>query len=1129
MKGFTRFLAFVLVLCFVSSTAWAQVSAIASGKWIQLKIVKQGVYRLNASDLSAAGFDLNGINSDNFQLRGHQCGMLPEKNGTHTAGLPEIPIWVVDGNDGKLDASDYILFYAGSPVKWTYDSISQAFEHSLNIYTDEGYLYFGVGSSKGLRLANAAEITSAPQQTISKTMWLGLYEKELSNPANMGRTWLGEKLGNEALFKDFTFNFPGDSDDSAFVKVSYAGAMYSEVGSVRLKLNGRIFDQSFSPLNAEYESFRLSNKSAWIKTPARQLLLSLELTRPNTQSAAWLDFVEMNTYQPIAASVEPQILRHPAYAANGVIETQIPLGNLSVWDVGNEMTPSVMKVNSGGGYQYFRSQRNNDNPAYVVFDKDYCLKPEITGPVLNANVLSGASADLIIITHPDFTKAAEDLAAFRRSNDGLVVKIVTPNDIYKEFSAGQQDVVAIRDYLRAEYQKSLQTPNVLKYVLLMGTTSYDPKGRVSPNTNFIPIYHFDSYVKSQTFCLDDFIGYLDSTNGDPANGTSQMLVSVGRIPCRTLAEANGVVNKLKRYASKDALGPWRTELTFVCDDVDDDWEKQFVQESEKYTVKIDNIYPDLRVNKIYADAYKQQSTGNTEKYPDVNAAIDLTMNNGALFVNYQGHGGEKGWAQEGILDVPMINAWKNPYKMPVLFTATCEFSRFDDPSLQSGGELSLLNPSGGAIALMTTTRLVFVSGNSAINNDFWTNYGFPKPNEENPTLGLTYQRMKNRPAKTSEDTKFALLGDPSMKLAFPEHHIVLDSINGKTSVNFTDTLKAFEVVKIKGHVEKRTGGKFSDFNGNLWVKVFDKPQVRYTLDNDNHNAKLPFADQTSFIYKGQVTVVDGNFVIIFSIPKDIAYNIANGKMFMYAHNGVTDASGAVKMLIGGSLSNVTPDTKGPVVKLYMNDSTFKYGGKVNPEAIFLAKIYDESGINATGAGIGRDMIATLDPGTENEKSFILNDYFGYELNSYTQGLVQYPMSNLSTGSHTIRFKVWDIHNNSTQAELAFVVLDKNEFAIEENYPVPNPFREEVNLVFVHNLANKNMDAHVEIVDFGGRVLARFEQHIESANSKENRLHWDGKNGNGTFVGPGMYMYKVVLITEDGKKASFSGQLIKTSN
>lgn len=74
------------------------------------------------------------------------------------------------------------------------------------------------------------------------------------------------------------------------------------------------------------------------------------------------------------------------------------------------------------------------------------------------------------------------------------------------------------------------------------------------------------------------------------------------------------------------------------------------------------------------------------------------MEEGSFVINYNGHGSEEGWAQEKLLTFSDILNWRNQ-KQPILFTATCQFGKFDNPAIVSGAELSLLNATGGAIAL----------------------------------------------------------------------------------------------------------------------------------------------------------------------------------------------------------------------------------------------------------------------------------------------------------------------------------------------------------------------------------------------------------------------------------------------
>jgi hypothetical protein len=736
-------------------------------------------------------------------------------------------------------------------------------------------------------------------------------------------------------------------------------------------------------------------------------------------------------------------------------------------------------------------------------------------------------SEFIVLTHPDFMEAAVELANYRKINPGYAVQIVTPQEIYNEFSAGQQDLMALRNFIRWRHKHATSNGLKLRFVTLMGAASYDMQDRLANNTNYIPIYQSSSTIGAGSFCLDDFLAFLDSGDGDPMRTKSKMSLSIARIPVRTLQEANGVVAKIKRYGSTNSLGPWRSNIAFACDDVDESWETEFVVESENNANYINQFFPYLNVNKLYADAFPQSTTGNNEKYPEMSAAINRTLKDGALFINYQGHGGLKGWAQESILDIPMVSSWDNPYKMPIMFTATCEFSAFDDPKVQSAGELALLNPNGGAIALMSTTRLVYVSGNTQINRDFWTNYGFPKPNEPIPTLGEIYQRMKNRPSYTTEDNKFALLGDASMPIAFPKHLIQIDTVQGKHISAFKDTIKAFSVVRLKGHVNERLVGPFNQFNGTMWVKIYDKPLQKFTLNNDGQAKPVAFSELSGVLFNGQVTVKDGKFDLVFSVPKDIAYNYGIGVAKFYAHNGVTDAAGSWQFYIGGSENLQTVDSEGPSIQAYMQDTTFLDGGKVARDVDFVARIFDKDGINATGAGIGRDIQLIIDEGTENQRSFVLNDYFGYDVNSYTRGTVRFPLNDLQPGKHTFTCKAWDIYNNPGKGAVSCLVIPPRTFEITESTAFPVPTKDQLNVSVEHTLPGENLTANWKILDAQGRTLVSGESYHESAPARFTVINWDGITHHGNAVQGGIYFYQIHLSTEDGLENHVGGKFIKS--
>jgi hypothetical protein len=1112
------------------TTVLSQGMKFSDGEWVRVRISNDGVYKITATELKNAGLNPEGKDAEKLAAYTHQGAMLPEMSRSAFHGTREIPIYVEGEKDGTFSGEDYLTFFAAAPHSWKYEA--GQWRHSLHFYDNFTYLYIGFGKTAGKRI-NSLNYQGTANVIIDKSEWMQYYEKELENPIHMGRTWLGEKLGNETLNRAVEFGIPAMADDSVDVRISIAGGMQDGSGTINYAINNVSGTLNYSSINTEYVAFDLQERFFRLAAPTKKMQAQFTLTRPNTKSSGWINFIEATGKMPINTSAGQVLIRNRELTDNVTAEIRVTSDIISkpiaVWNVSNPFMPVAQEIIQQGTYKKTLSPSGQSKKMFVAFEPGNLYKPEILGLISGPDLLQNSSPDLLIIAHRDFLTAANRLAAIRSKNQGYTVQVVDVQDIYNQFSTSQQDLVAIRDFVRSVYLKSVTSGKLLKHVLLMGAASYDMKDRVKGNTNFIPTYQYDAHNKGVTFCLDDFYGYLDSMAGDPGRGKNQLWVSVGRIPCRTSQEAEGMVSKLERYDSPKSLGDWRTNITYVTDDVDISWETVFTSESERYAKYIDTNHTYLSVNKLFADAFTQVSTGNTEKYPDVNQAIDRTINDGCLFMNYQGHGGPAGWAQEAILDVPMIKAWNNKWKMPVMFTATCEFSLYDDPGEQSAGELALLNPNGGPIALMSTTRLVFVSGNMAINNDFWTNYGFPKANEPIPTLGDVFKRLKNRQDITSEDNKFALLGDPSMPLAFPKHKVILDSINQKSAQGFNDTFKAFGVVEIKGHIEERLKGKFNSFNGQLWVKVLDKPTQRKTLVNDQLGAAIPYEDQSSYIFKGTVTVQNGDFTIVFATPKDIAYQVDFGKILLYAHNGETDAAGGYRIKIGGSEQDVIPGTTGPQVQVFMNDTTFIAGGEVQPSTELLVKVKDEDGLNATGAGIGRDMLAILDKGTVTEKTYLLNEYFSYDLNSYKSGRIRMPIKDLSPGRHTLTVKAWDIFNNSGEGSTSFTVSN-GKIEVFEHAAFPNPFSNEVGIWFRHNMPGRNLTADVEVTDLQGRALHRFQKEIENANSREVRLYWTGNGApmpelQTAILPSGVYFYRVKL-SHGEVSTSFSGKMVK---
>lgn len=1127
-------LLFIIFSSFAVPSA-AQSSYISSGHWAKIKVTTTGVFKITYNDLINNGFDVPAIDPRKLTIIGNQGGMMSEINiAGRKPGMQTIAIKVEGENDGVFNTSDFIVAYLEGPNQMV--QFGNNYIPKKNIYTTASYYYIGYLDTPAPRVSNFSWTPQAATYTSNRKDFVVLHDTDLVNPQEMGRKWFGEQMGNETLKRNFRMNLPTNADNDIIVSYRVAAFCEFQPGSITGAIEGSAETHFFSAMDPTYVGYSLDSRTLSTTKPSDNGVdFSFDFNRQNTGSKAWIDFLQITGTQPITLSKGFSVIRSRASRLNNIVEyqTEVPASNAEVWEVSNPFSSRNVQSSVGGsGKLNFVYPVNQSEKTFIVFNSQELGSPEFAGTVKKMNLCAGVHPDLLIITNNKFINAANRLAKHREATQNYKVKVVDVADIYHQYNGGAQDVVAIREYIKDEFINTKAAGGALKYAVLMGATSYDMLDRVKNNSNFIPIYGIDSDSKLNAYCIDDFFGYLKDGEGNPAvKLKNELNVVIGRITCRTVEEAEGVVNKLIRYDSKMALGPWRQELAFISDDRDQGGENIFTVDCEKSAVSVLSNHKTYNVQKYYLDAYKQITSGNAQKYPIAARTISETIQGGTLFTTYIGHGGETGWCQERVLTLENIKGWQNPYAMPVLFTATCEFGRYDNPELQSGGELALLNPNGGAIAMLTTTRLVLIGSNSEINEGFWLGNGFQGLNNRNATIGDYYSKLKNFGPNNGDIPKFSLLGDPSMTLAIPKNNIVIEKINNKNYQGFKDTLKAFSLVKIEGRVEDLSQQLMSDFTGTLWVSIFDKLAKKYTQNNDKQGI-MEYTDYTGMIFKGTTNVKDGKFTIQFVVPKDISYVVGTGKISLYAHNNITDACGYGEIMVGASEKNIIWNEEGPAVKAWLNDTFFKNGQIVQQDGILIARIYDKDGINTTGSGIGRDIMAVIDANTPNQKEFVLNSYFTYDLNSYQQGTINYNIYGLTPGAHTITIIAFDIFNNPGTYTIHFTVDDKNKLIIYSNKAYPNPFHDKVTLEFEHNFGNQDLTATYLITDTKGSVVAQETIELPESGNRESRVTWDATkqmNSGMTYnqkTNSAMYFYRVEVKTKTGSTASYSGKLIK---
>ena len=1107
-----------------ASRNWAENSVLASGSWYKIRVTEDGVYKVTYSDLANMGINVSSLRSENIRLYGNGGGMLPESNDEFRHDdLQENAIEVFDSNDGNFNQGDYFLFYGQSPDQWTLKADISRFYHHRNVYSDYTYYYITTDIGPGKRISPISSSSETPNYTVNKFTDYDFHEVDEVNLIKSGREWYGELFDFTTNYS-FDFNFPNlDAGAEHYLRVkavaksSVSSSFFSSVDDVTVV--SILIPSVSSGANGDYA--RSVTGAKVFNTSGANVTVDVQYNKSTTTSTGWLDYIEVNAICNMSFSGSQVIFRDP-HSVGVDFVSEFVLGNapqsVKIWEVTDPVNINRVETSNSGNTQRFVLPTPNLRE-FVAFNGSEYLAPEFVEIVANQDIHGAGHIEYVIVSHPDFIDQANRLADFHRSLSNLNVLVVTPQMVYNEFSSGAQDITAIKDLMRMLYERAGEG-NEPKYLLLFGDASYDFKDIKAENTNFVPTFEsVESLHHITSYATDDYFGFLDPNEG---SGSNELLdIGIGRFIVRTPEEAKMAVDKGVHYAtSPQSLGDWRNMITFVADDENGN---SHMNQAEQLAKFVDTTYRAYNVDKIYIDAYQQISTPGGQRYPAVNEAINTRMEKGTMIMNYTGHGGEVGWAHERVLEISDINSWVNYDKLSVFVTATCEFTRYDDPDRISAGEYVFLNENGGAVALFTTARATFGGSNLSLNKGFYK-YAFEKVDGEHYAMGDLIRLAKLESSSETNDKKFVLIGDPALKMAYPVYHIETQYINQLAVAENPDTLKALSNVTISGRIVDENDNPVTDFNGTLYSIVFDKESDVTTLGHDDESYERTFKLRKNVIYKGKARVTEGKFTFSFVVPKDIAYQYGMGKISYYAEDGEKDAAGYYEnVIVGGSDKTSMVDEIGPEIELYMNDTLFKSGSITNENPVLFARVFDENGINTVGNSIGHDIVAILD--NNNEHPFILNDFYEAELDSYRKGTVNFPFFNIPPGEHTLKFKVWDVYNNPSEAFLDFVVVDAEGIIISGLINYPNPFATTTNFRFNHNHAGSEVDVEIEVFDLCGRRVAVMNDRMTSGGFYCTPISWDGTNLNGGRLMGGIYIYKARITDENGKQATAVEKLL----
>ncbi len=1092
---------FLLINVLIAVGCAAQ-SVLRTGRWVQVAVETDGVYRLPYSKLRSLGF----ADPQKVRVYGNHDGMLPfVNNAPRTNDLHENTVF---------RSNDAIFFYATGADVWARDAEADMILPRRHLYNRKAFYFLTDNDNGSDNSMPKSAYQSAGQQVTEGNFWYG-HEDDLVNLTMSGRSWYGENFfyNNEQQI-DFQCNAAPKSGKiitSMICRSSVKNGYTVEWGDG----SGA---ETFEPVTSG-GAYADTKQISFQCKPQNTDKQSVKITFNKKTSSAecYLDYVVINTIEPLKYNGKQLIFSYNGGgAAVNFAVNNAPNQGFAALDVTDANNPILLDSRTENGAGLF-SATPSESGRYVVFDINNTPEPEYLDVIANQNLHGIKTPDYLIIAPSKFTKYAQRI---KDLHPELTTEIVSNTQIYNEFSSGMTDVSAIRDFIKYLYDKN-DNGRRLKYVLLFGDGSVDNITISENNPNLIPTYQSASSLNENghsSIVSDDYFGLLGDDEGETDGGLD---VAIGRLPVKNEAEAEAVVRKIAAYQKGDFTSPWRKTAAFIADDENNNVHNT---QADYMAAQLEELHPEYDVRKIYIDAYKQESSATGNTYPKAREDINRLLQQGAFSITYVGHGGMKFFADERILTLSDINSAKNGARLPIFITASCNIGHFDyyerstDKTVDSPAERLLLNPDGGAIALFTTTREVLSSPNFALSKNI-QQFLYDSKADHGGAMRLgDVIRQAKLETNDYNMLSFTLLGDPAMIVPFPTKGIEVESIDGVDFDQFKDTIKAMSTHRIDLRINDLNVGA----SGTAWVTFYDKPSQVQTLDNDGHGA-FQYEDYTTKFFSGSATVKDGKFSVKFTVPKDIDYNASNGKLSLYAVlDGGIEASGVnKKIIVGSSASNAPDDFTGPKITITTSDGKSIDGANftVNRPSITIS-LSDTSGINT--AGRGHDITLIID---DNNATHTLTDYYTAAKDNCNGGTISYQLPELKDGTHTLKLKAWDNLNNSNEITATFNVSGTSKFAISHLLNYPNPFTDHTGFYFEQNGVDGFIDYEITIFTMSGKIVKTLTGTLSGGESRCGPIDWDGLDNFGNRIARGVYFYRLRIRNQEGKKAMAREKLL----
>ena len=1106
-------------------------SVLASGKWVKIAVTEEGIYQLSQALIKQWGF------TDLKRIKIYGYGGLPQAKKLYDAGTSHID----DLNEvAAFRSDDKILFFANGVVRRAWNNSGKRWKHEINPYSSHSYYFITEGEAP-LSLEEDGACTTT--NTVNEVPYHVLYDKDEFAWYEGGRQFYDAYNFATGNSKTYTLNTPDAVSGSASLELSFSASNTASSTEVLVAHSGKNLGRFSIRYCREHEKAIDKRQTYTLEDIAETTPIKFTTTAGRD---ARLNYLSLTYTRKLSATSTPfTFVPTPTSSSAVALSVEGATNATQVWRL-DENTGTITRCSTQLDATSLRAVALNGKHRYIVVntDKSYAT-PTYIGAVENQNLHAHKGVQMVIVTPESgkYNDEANRLAEAHRLYSNLKVEVVGQHQIFNEFGSGTPDATAIRRYLKMLYDNATTDTEMPRYLLLFGDATFDNrmvttawKSR-SPK-DYLLVYEDNDYYDSQTenvigdivsYPSDDYFGLLDDGEGNNLK-TEKVDLGIGRFVCNKVANAKTLVDKSIAYLQNQQTGSWKNRIVMIGDaprgtDVGD--KNAHMEDAERTANIMSTASNDqLNIRRIYPDYYEREMTATGYRFPKATEVLTEEIKRGALMFNYSGHGSPAQISHSYIFET---SDWETVTSkaLPIWVLASCEILPYDQETIDFGRQ-ALFAPQGGAVAFMCASRAVYATENNALNIAFCEALVKRNADGSYNTFGDALRIAKNKLITSAQDRtinklKYIIAGDPALRLMQPTLNIIVDSINGAKIVEGENReLKAGSIATFSGYIENE-----ADFSGILTATLYDKVETLTCRNSGNvADEAFTYSERTKIVFNGSDSIRNGRFNIYIPIPRDISYSTDCGRLSLYAvnHDGQKEARGLSEAFhLNGTEEGINTDSVGPQIFLYLNEAEFPNGGVTNSNPLFIAKLSDESGINATGTSLGHDIELVIDNQTNN--LIVLNDYFAYDFGSYKEGTVSYQFENLSPGRHTLSFRAWDHNNNSSTSTLDFVVGTATQQS-KRLYAAINPAR-----TYTQFVANTS-EAHIggtltfEVFTMNGQKVWEKSHPLTTTYATER---WNLTSTAGVPLPKGIYIFRATISSPAGSEEMNGERLVIVGN